>query len=417
MNTRQSVHNGMMRRKSPFYRIFIWMALLTSLVTLWVLSSRILIQPGWIMNQDFAQFWAAGRLNLSGENPYDPARVQFLKEQIAGEAKQKPQVITIFYSPPWAIPIAMAFGVFAYLPSRLLWLVGNILIMVLSVKVLWRLYNGSDQSIWLTWLLVFTLGPTYLVLVQGQITPLVLLGISGFLYFTNIKENDWLAGSSAFLISLKPQLFYLFWVALFLWTIINRRWKVLAGVILTLGCATIISLAFNPNLIDNYYESLLFNIPLEWFTPTIGALLRIVFGEEYFWLQFIPVAIGLIWFAWYWRRHKANWSWTLTMPELVLVSLITTFYAWTYDHILVIVALVPAWIILTNFKARLLPTVLLGIFIVVNILYTVMHRFFVDGYLIWFTPTLILWCWIVQQLSKARQPSMSTPNQGRNFPG
>jgi hypothetical protein len=386
-------------RTKPIYRISLWIALITSLGILWVLSSRILIQPRWIMKQDFAQFWAAGRLNLSGLNPYDPGQVQSVKEQIAGEAERKPQVVTIFYSPPWAILLSMPFALLAFLPSRLVWLGLNIILLLLSARILWQLYGGSERTRWMSWLVVFTFGPTYLVLAQGQITPLVLLGIVGFLFFIYRVKNDWLAGLCVFLISLKPQLLYLFWFALVLWIIENRRWKIIVGILLSILAALSASLIPNPQLVTQYIEAFVYFSPKEWITPTIGAMLRLVFGQEKFWLQFISPVIGLLWFAWYWRRHRARWDWIAEMPILIFISLITTSYAWTYDHILIIVALVPAWIALIEYGNRRYTALFLSLLLLINLVYTILHRFFADEYFIWLAPVLLIWWYIVMKIT------------------
>ena len=42
--------------------------------------------------------------------------------------------------------------------------------------------------------------------------------------------------------------------------------------------------------------------PSQWLSPTLGTLLRLAFGDESFRLQFVPVAVGLAWFAWHWSN-------------------------------------------------------------------------------------------------------------------
>jgi len=386
-------------RKSRAYRIVIWIALALSLVVLLRLSSGILIQPRWIMNQDFAQFWAAGRLNLMALNPYDPHQIQQLKGQIAGEAEVTPAVITLFYSPPWSMLMAMPFGVLPYLPSRLLWLVVNIVVLFISARLLWHLYGGSEKLVWLSWLVVLTFGPTYLVLVQGQITPLMLLGLAGFLYCVERRQNDWLAGVFAALVSIKPQLFYLFWFALLLWVVNTRRWKILVSLCVVILGATVASAMFNPLLIPQYIEALSLYPPVAWLTPTIGVILRLIFGESKYWLQYIPPAIGLIWFIWYWKHHHTNWIWSQVMPVLLFVSLITAPHAWSYDQILLIAALIPAWIGLVQMGNNFQRVLLFALYAFINILYLVLHRFYMDEYFIWFAPALFLWWWLVHQMT------------------
>ena len=79
--------------------------------------------------------------------------------------------------------------------------------------------------------------------------------------------------------------------------------------------------------------------PSQWMSPTLGTLLRMQFGEERFWLQFVPVAFGLAWFAWHWSKHRRAWDWCEHVPLLVLVSFVTAPYgAWPFDMMLLLPA-------------------------------------------------------------------------------
>ena len=63
--------------------------------------------------------------------------------------------------------------------------------------------------------------------------------------------------------------------------------------------------------------------------------------KEHFWLQFVPVAGGLAWFAYQWRRHGRAWDWADQLPWLLLVSFVTSPYgAWHFDLVLLLVAVV-----------------------------------------------------------------------------
>ena len=66
---------------------------------------------------DFVEYWAAGRLNLEGHNPYDPDAVHEL-EKAAGRAE--PGVL--MWNPPWSLPFVMPFGLLEVHTAHLLWL-------------------------------------------------------------------------------------------------------------------------------------------------------------------------------------------------------------------------------------------------------------------------------------------------------
>ncbi len=382
-------------KKRIAYRLVLLLALIVSLFYLWQIGSQLLVDLKYIMGQDFAQIWAAGKLNLKGANPYDPIQIQQVKNAIVS-AVEEPQVITIFYSPPWSLPLAMIFAGFPYLFSRIIWLLISIIILLICADQLWKLYAGPKNQRRFAWVVVFSFGPTYLMLSQGQVTYWILLALVGFLGFIENKKYDYLAGACVALACLKPQLLYLFFISLFIWVVSMRRYKVLVGLCITLLSATIIGLLFNHHLVDQYFNALQEYPPIAWFTPTLGAFIRLLFGLEKFWLQYIPIIFGFLWLGWYWYHHRNRWRWRNQLPILLFASFLTTPYAWTYDQVLLLVGLIPAWIVLLHADRR--QIILFGTFyMLINLAYLLPHRFLTDEYFIWLVPTLLVWYWLVNR--------------------
>src|SRR5207253_9225709 len=58
------------------------------------------------------------------------------------------------------------------------------------------------------------------------------------------------------------------------------------------------------------------------------------------WVRYIPPALTLIWFIFYWRKQRIDWNWTEQMPLLLLVSQATTVFAWVWDQIILLPALI-----------------------------------------------------------------------------
>jgi hypothetical protein len=153
-----------------------------------------------------------------------------------------------------------------------------------------------------------------------------------------------LAGASILLISVKPQVL-LFWPVWLAWAP-ARRYFILAGTLLALIVALLVSLAFNPSVLAHYRGPVLDRPPDFWATPTIGYWLRVVFGMDKFWLQFVPVLFGLAWSAMYFWPRRQDFSWSATLPILGFASLITSAYTWTYDQIILVPAQIeiqPGW--------------------------------------------------------------------------
>src|SRR5204863_239149 len=67
-----------------------------------------LLEPGVLPIDDFAEYWAAGKLNLSGGNPYDADRLTALQSP-AGPPDDEPAII--MWNPPPTLTFVMPFGV------------------------------------------------------------------------------------------------------------------------------------------------------------------------------------------------------------------------------------------------------------------------------------------------------------------
>ncbi|HEV8720355.1 MAG TPA: glycosyltransferase family 87 protein [Candidatus Binatia bacterium] len=124
---------------------------------------------------------------------------------------------------------------------------------VLGTKKLWAIYSTTARKSYLPWLAVFTFIPTWMVLIMGNISPLILLGIVGFLHFEK-KSELFLAGVSTALISVKPRLFYLFWIGLILWIWKRRRWPVAFGAMIAGSIVAAIPAIIDPAVYSQFFE-------------------------------------------------------------------------------------------------------------------------------------------------------------------
>jgi hypothetical protein len=291
---------------------------------------------------DFIAYWAAGRLNAFGDNPYSFETLLPL-QQAQGWAESYPNMM---YYPPWTLPLVMPFGVLSYSAARLLWLVIHLGIVLACADWLWRYYDGPARYRRWAWVWVLAFVPTLIALRMGQIGPLMLLGIVGFLHFEK-RGHDWLAGAALLLPAVKPHAVYLFGLAVLVWAVYRRRWSILFGGIATALAAVSIAFAFNPHVLEQYRFALE-NPPSVNITPTFGALLRLVFGADQTWLQYMPSALGLLWFPFFWWQRREAWSWQHQAPLLLLVSFLTSAYgSWVFDLVILVVPIlqVATWVI------------------------------------------------------------------------
>jgi hypothetical protein len=326
-----------------------------------------------------------------------------------GRPAETSGVVSVMLNPPWTLPLVMPFGLLGYPLSRLAWLILSIAGMIVCAEQSWRLYGGPARQRWAAWLLMISFAPTISVLQKGQFTPLILLGLILFIRWHRQPQHAWLAGAALALAAIKPQLVYLFWAAFFLWSIHTRSWKIVLACGLTLVTATLIALAFNPQVLVQYQQSMA-RFPLsEWATPALGTYLRLMFGLEQFWLQFTPMLAGLAWLLFYWRQHRHNWDWVEQLAPMLLISLLTAPYYWTYDLVLLLPAVLLAGLLLL--RQRLTPpsAALWLAYAAINLLDLLLHRRLDEAWFGWVAPAVVFWCLVTRRwFRQAAQPLPSS---------
>jgi hypothetical protein len=315
-------------------RLFLSIAVLIALAVVLVLQFPKLLNS--LPPDDFVEYWAAGRLNAQGKNPYDPENLLTLER----EAGRDTDEAVMMWNPPWTLTLAMPFGILDARVAQLLWLLCGFALMAASADLLWRTFDGPPSRRWIAWLLAFTFMPTFFVLGAGQIGAWVLAGIVLFLVSL---QRGWpmLAGASTVLVAIKPHLAYLFWIVLII-SGLRRDYRVLLGGVIAGLIATLIPMLFNPQVLQQYVQELSQRPPAQWKSPTLGTFIRKIEGPDQFFQQFIPPLLGLIWLAWYaWRSRNRKWNWNDQTPILLLVSFVTAAYgAWPFDLVILLPAVI-----------------------------------------------------------------------------
>jgi hypothetical protein len=334
---------------------------------------------------DFVEYWAAGHLNVHGENPYDPERIEELERQMGRTSDG-----ILMWNPPWTLPLVMPLGLLDCRTAHLLWLALQFAVVLWCADALWRHYGGPVERRGLAWLLAITFLPTLFSLTVGQISPFVLLGAVLFLICIQ-QGRDALAGAAAVLLAVKPHLAYLFWIALLLWCVRERRWKVLGGGILTGLAAVLLAMACNPAVLGQYWYTFTHRPPAQYHSPTLGTALRLLLGDEQFRLQFLAMVPGLIWFGPYWWRHRTDWDWNQCLPLLLLVSVVTAAYgAWPFDLVLLLVPVVQVAAAVRD-EAAIRRRTAIVLYVTINVLAAAQLACEVEYFwFIWLAPALLL---------------------------
>ena len=306
---------------------------------------------------DYMQYHSAGRATLAGQNPYD-GRVLYPLQREIGTSLDDP---VMMWNPPWTLPLALPLGAVHWRVGQLVWFALNFAAAVGSAWILWRIYRGPRERQWLAVALALGFAPTLFLLLLGQISGLLLLGLTGFLWATR-NQRFALAGCFAALTAIKPHLFAPFALLLVLEAIHNRPFRrtIFAGGF-TLVLFGLIPLAWNPDVWSQYREATgagaaaSHNTIRDWVHPTLGYAIRQALPGEPFRAMFLPLLAVLPLVAFYWYRRRATWNWADELPRVVIASLLAAPYgAWGFDLVVLLIPVVQV-------AARLLPHRVLAI--------------------------------------------------------
>ena len=299
---------------------------------------------------DYMQYQTAGRAVLSGQNPYD-GRVLYPLQKEIGTDWDDP---VMMWNPPWTLPAILPLGAMHWRIGQLLWFAANFAAVVGSALLLWRSFGGARERSGVALALALGFAPTVFLLLLGQISGFLLLGLAGFLWAVR-QQRFALAGCLAALTAIKPHLFVPFALLLGLEAIHKSAFRrtVIAGA-LALGLFAVIPLAWNPDVWTQYLaatgagEASSHNTIREWVHPTLGYAIRQALPGEPFRALFVPLALVLPGVALYWYRRRAEWDWTVELPRVVLVSMLAAPYgAWGFDLVVLLVPVVQAgvWLV------------------------------------------------------------------------
>ena len=307
-------------------------ALPVSLICLPLLWLRVQLLLTPLPLFDFMSYWVAGRFYLAGANPYAPAAMWPIEKALGWTG---PPLVML--NPPWSLVFVAPLGLVSFQAAHYICLALSLALEATSFLILWRYFGGEKSKQWIALALFATLLPAGIAEHAGQVTPLMLAGLTAFLYSLRHKRYL-LAGACLLPLGLKPHLLWLVLLAIVLWTVQNKKWELFLGAIAAYASATLAAIAYNHNTLG-YLHGSTANAAMVTVCG-VGGALRSIFGFEHTWLQFVPMAIGLPWFAQFWLHNRRTWTWEQRLPMLLLVSIGTAPYFWAHDFILAVPALI-----------------------------------------------------------------------------
>ena len=284
--------------------------------------------PNFLVPRDFLEYWAAGRVNLRGGNPYHPS--ELLTEQRLADPARADAVM--MWNPPPALAVYMPLGALAPRWATLLWVGLQLAAVFVACDLLWRTYCARHR--WCAAVVAISFAGTWWLVAYGQNTGFMLLGLAGFLHFAR-KERPLTAGAFAALTALKPHLLAVFGVLLVADALTRRGRRALAAGIAVVTCALGVAFAANPSVVSQFVEAAIHPengaVPLSgWALPVPAYWLRMWLAPADFWVQFVPCALACAGFLAF--RVRTVWDWSRELPLVVAVSVLTTPYGgWVFD--------------------------------------------------------------------------------------
>ena len=314
-------------------------------------ENRDLLKP-----YDFVQYWSAGRLLLDGRDSYDPDQLLPLQRSMYDGVRKT----IMMWNPPWTLPLTLPFAALPWRLAQFLWLGLQFGAVLLSADMLWRIYGGEEKYRWVAWLIALTFAPTLFLLLMGQISGLLLLGVTGFLFYMR-RNRPIIAGCFAALTAIKPHLLPLFALLFLLESLHDRRARkaLVAGCCCLVVCS-LLPLLWNSNIWGEYLGAMRrppsdnFETMREFEHPTIGYRIRLMILGQPFAAQFIPMAFALAYTFRFWIQCRSSWDWRDYLPAVVLFSALTAGYgAWAFDLVLLLLPLISlaAWLSIWQVRA------------------------------------------------------------------
>jgi hypothetical protein len=315
-----------------------------------------------VSQRDSIQYWAAGKLLIHRDNPYDVGSTIELERQ-QGYAQDRPVLVR---TPPWSLFLFLPLGLVNAFWGWLLWMAASALSLIVAMRLSWKMFGKGDDSRSIFLLVGYLFAPVLACLEAAQIGFVLLVGIVLFMVLE--RERPFLAGAALVLPFAKPHLLVFFWLAFLLWIVAHKKFAVAGGFVTAVVATTILALIFDPAAFQHYREMLRTAAIEGEFIPTLSGVLRLIFFRPYFRAQFVPMLLGLIWSVWFCIKNMSKWSWRHHGLTVMVVSILTTPYGWLTDEVVLLPAILYAAMCIFGEKEKMPTTarIVLAVFAFLN---------------------------------------------------
>jgi hypothetical protein len=357
------------------------------------------LTPGPVQSsRDFVAFWATGQLLVHHANPYDAAALLQL-ERAAGF----PSHYDVMYmlNPPWNLPLVYPLGFLDVHAASFLWSLLEFGCFAGSVYMLWVMHGKPKSN---RRLLGYTFAPALICLIMGQVTLFALFGLVLFLRLN--RNSPFLAGMSLWFCLLKPHLFIPFGVVMLFWIIVSRTFRTLLGTLFAVAVSGAIALLLAPQSYSQYLAAFRNPGSQYAFVPCVSVLLRIWISRNTSGLEYVPAILATLWSLFYFWRRRAHWDWKVDGSLLILVSILAAPYAWLYDQVLAVPALMQG-AYATSSRGLLIALALLTALVEVALISIIWRPAALYTWTLWSAPAWAVWYLLATHTRNSKQDSLA----------
>jgi hypothetical protein len=204
---------------------------------------------GWYRTHDFYAIYSGSRMVAMRMDPYDERQWCAFTENTTPEAFDHSRDIAVCFVryayPMWTAVLLVPLGILPLPVAASLWLALSLALFVAALRWAWLAVGGLASWTTIYAAIVVFSQPFALLLALGQLGA-VLFAIAAFTTYALSRGSDRLAGASLALTALKPNVLFVFAVALLTWTAAARRGAVIAAALLAGAALFALSLIPDP---------------------------------------------------------------------------------------------------------------------------------------------------------------------------
>jgi len=290
---------------------------------------------------DLLQYYSAAKLWLAGQDPYNPSLIESVERSVSAN----PAIPVLMWNPPQILPIIAPLALLKFSDAVAAWILLAVLSIAVSIKICMNLFCGNNSRARKISqvVLLCTFYPFALCVGYGQISFLLLLSLSIFLMRVSSGRRDlagdYLAGLALSFITIKPHLLYLVFVLLVIRSFRTRSWQTIFGLVAGLLILVALATMITPSVLVWYQHAVAAAPPIYWQTPTMGSWLQGVSEIHFAWIRILPSALFAAGAILIFSRLDKRALNTDLLIAIVPLSLVSSPYGWTYDHMLMLPAM------------------------------------------------------------------------------